>query len=209
MSITGTAAIDSSGPLPVASATGGSAEISAAQLYTNTSTGTGALQGNVNVGGNGAVPTGTGVSTADPFVGINPPVTGLYGATITGTSYQGYAVNPAPIGSVYQPGIYTGTLSVPNGTTTFASGVYILMNGMSLTGNQTVNSATTGGVDGKGGVLFYVYRGSVSLAGNGGATLSPFADAPSSYTGAPSPWPGIVIWQDGKNGQGTGDPGDA
>ena len=119
------------------------------------------------------MPTGTGVSTADPYTGINPPVTGLYGTTITGTSYQGYAVNPAPIGSVYQPGIYTGTLSVPNGTTTFASGVYILMNGISLTGNQTVNSATTGGVDGKGGVLLYVYRGSVSLAGNGGQPSVP------------------------------------
>jgi hypothetical protein len=89
-----------------------------------------------------------------------------------------------------------------------ASGVYILMNGISLSGQQNLLSATTGGVDGNGGVLLYVFRGSVSLTGQGQVTLAPFKHAPTTYAGAPSPWPGVVIWQDGVNGQGTTDPGD-
>jgi hypothetical protein len=136
---------------------------------------------------------------------LAPPVTGLLSAALTpGGTYQGYNV----YGGTYSgPGIYTSTLTFPNGTTTMASGVYILMNGISLSGQQSVQSATTGGVDGNGGVLLYDFRGSVSLTGQGQATLAPFNLAPATYVGAPSPWPGIVIWQDGVGGQGPTDPG--
>jgi prepilin-type N-terminal cleavage/methylation domain-containing protein len=153
-------------------------------------------------------PSQTGVTVTDPYAGLAPPVTGLQTATLTpGMTYQGM---PVYAGAYQGPGIYVGSLNVPNNTTTIlASGIYVLMNGISLTGNQSLATATTGGVDNRGGVLLYAYRGTVSLAGNGTATLSPFNFPPATYAGAPSPWPGIVIWQDGPNGQGAGDPGDS
>jgi hypothetical protein len=121
--------------------------------------------------------------------------------------YQGYTIYG---GTIVGPGIYAQTVTFPNSTTTLPSGVYIFMNGISLAGNssQFVQSASTGGVDGKGGVLLYIYRGQYSDTGQGSSQLSAFNFAPTSpaYSAAPSPWPGIVVWQDGKGGQGSSDP---
>jgi prepilin-type N-terminal cleavage/methylation domain-containing protein len=198
MTINGTLQINSTSA--TVASTNNNASISADTIDTG-STSTSSLSGNESP----STPSQTGVTVADPFVGLAPPVTGLLTATLTpGGTYQGYSV----YGGAYSgPGIYTSTLTFPNGTTTMASGVYILMNGISLSGQQNVQSATTGGVDGNGGVLLYDFRGSVSLTGQGQATLAPFNFAPTTYAGAPAPWPGIVIWQDGVNGQGPGDPG--
>jgi prepilin-type N-terminal cleavage/methylation domain-containing protein len=200
--------------------TNGNAKISADSIDTG-STSLTSLNGNVSP----STPSQTGVTVTDPFATLTPPVTNLVAnaSTITaeGTptginTYQGYKIYS---GSIVGPGIYTNTVTFSNSTTTLSSGVYVLMSGLSLAGNsnQVVQSATTGGTDGKGGVLLYFYRGQYSDTGNGSADLSPFDDAPTSpaYTGAPSPWPGIVIWQDGVGGQGssnaadpTYDPGD-
>jgi prepilin-type N-terminal cleavage/methylation domain-containing protein len=174
--------------------TNNNASISANSIDTGSTSST-SLSGNVNP----ATPSQTGVTVTDPYAGLTPPVTGLQTATLTpGGTYQGFSV----YGGAYSgPGIYTSTLTFPNGTTTMASGVYILMSGISLSGQQNL--------DGTAGVLLYVFRGSVSLTGQGQATLAPFKVAPPTYSGAPNPWPGIVIWQDGPLGQGPSDAGDS
>jgi hypothetical protein len=194
--------------------TNGNGSISADAIDTG-STSTTSLSGNVSP----STPSQTGVTVADPFATLTPPVTNLVAnasmiaaqATPGGTNtYQGYNIYSGS--SIVAPGIYTSTVTFPNSTTTLTSGVYIFMNGLSLAGNssQVVQSATTGGTDGKGGVLLYLYRGQYSITGNGGANLSPFDHAPTSpaYIGAPSPWPGIVVWQDGVGGQGSNNPAD-
>jgi prepilin-type N-terminal cleavage/methylation domain-containing protein len=170
--------------------TNNNAAIAADSIDTG-STSTSSLSGNVTP----ATPSQTGVTVTDPYAGLTPPVTGLQASSppAVGSIYQGYKVYS---GAYSGPGIYTNTLSFPNGTTTMDSGVYILLNGVSQSGQQNVQSATTGGADGKGGVLLYVLGGSVSLTGQGQATLAPFKIPPVAYSGAPNPWPGIVIWQD-------------
>jgi prepilin-type N-terminal cleavage/methylation domain-containing protein len=194
MTINGTLQINSTSS--TVASTNNNASISADAIDTASTSAT-SLSGNESP----STPSQTGITVPDPFVGLAPPVTGLQTASLTpGSTYQGYSV----YGGTYSgPGIYTSTLTFPNGTTTMASGVYILMNGIKLSGQQSVQSAATGGFDGKGGVLLYVVGGSVSLRGQGQATLAPFDYAPTNYDAgvipaqaAPSPWPGIVIWQD-------------
>lgn len=116
-------------------------------------------------------PPGTpsaGPSFADPYQNLTPPnPTGM--ATYSGGTYQG-------------PGIYTSTLSVSGNThQVFASGIYILEQGISLSGNASISSTSSG-------VFFYVTGGQVSIAGNGGASLQPLASPPS-------PIADLVIWQ--------------
>jgi prepilin-type N-terminal cleavage/methylation domain-containing protein len=188
LTINGTLQINSTSS--TVASTNNNASIGADSIDTG-STSTTSLSGNVTP----ATPSQTGVTVTDPYAGMPPPVTGLQPGSppAVGSTYQGYTV----YGGAYSgPGIYTNTLSFPNGLTTMTSGVYILMKGISQSGQQSVQSATTGGVDGKGGVLLYVLGGSVSLTGLGQSTLAPFNIAPANYSGAPNPWPGIVIWQD-------------
>lgn len=193
ITVTGTATIDSTGA-PAASTNGG-AKIKATQIYTGAPTNPNPLSGNITP----TTPTGQGTAL-DPYVGLPPPATGLLTATLTpGSTYQGYHVYS---GTYQGPGIYTGQLtSYPSNPQTFASGVYILMNGIRDNAQQAINSAA-------GGVLLYVVRGQVDLEGGGGLTISPFSTPPAGYTGAPSPWVGIVIWQDGPGTQSATDAGD-
>jgi prepilin-type N-terminal cleavage/methylation domain-containing protein len=208
LSVAGTLAIDSNSA--IVASTNGNGSISADSISTNSTSAT-ALHGDFTP----KTPTLSPVTVPDPYAGLAPPVTGLMTASLNpGTPYQGLNVY-GPGASYSGPGIYTDTLTFTGGTTTFASGVYVLMNGISVSGNATLVTATTGGVDGKGGVLLYVYRGSVSVTGNGAfgnGPLQPFAPfdyAPTTYANAPSPWPEVVIWQDGPGTQGINDPGDS
>jgi hypothetical protein len=98
----------------------------------------------------------------DPLAGMPPP------------SSAGLPTNPAKVGTTYSPGIYTGTFS-PDGT--LSPGVYILQNGLSLSGNSAVVGA---------GVLFYITGGSVNVSGNATINVSP----PTTGT-----YSGISIWQ--------------
>jgi hypothetical protein len=195
--------------------TTGNGSISADQINT-ASTQSNALQGKINPS---TTPAQTGVSVPDPYAALTPPVTNLVAnaAQIAAEGqqnpgqfqYQGYTIYG---GTIVGPGIYASQVSFPNSTTTLSSGVYIFMNGLNLAGNssQVLASATTGGTDGEGGVLLYIYRGQYADSGQGSAALAPFNYAPTSpaYTGAPSPWPGVVIWQDGLGGQGSSNPSD-
>ena len=98
----------------------------------------------------------------DPFAGLPAPST------------SGLATNPPKVGNTYSPGIYTGTFS-PDGT--LSPGVYILQNGLSMSGQQDVTGA---------GVLFYITGGSVSITGQATINITP----PTTGTYA-----GISIWQ--------------
>ena len=100
----------------------------------------------------------------DPYQALSPPP--LVGTTYSGSSYQG-------------PGIYTSQLNITSDTV-FASGTYILENGISITGSPKVTSAL-------GGVLLYIAGGSVHVGGSGTVNLS------AQTTG---PYANIVMFQD-------------
>lgn len=71
-------------------------------------------------------------------------------------------------GGVCQPGVYASKLQITS-STTLNSGIYILRNGMSLTGN----SALTGS-----GVMLFVAGGDVNLAGGSTINLTPPTSGP-------------------------------
>jgi type II secretory pathway pseudopilin PulG len=98
----------------------------------------------------------------DPYQALSPPP--LVGTTYSGSSYQG-------------PGIYTSQLNITSDTV-FASGTYILENGISITGSPKVTGV---------GVLLYIAGGSVHVGGSGTVNLS------AQTTG---PYAGILIFQD-------------
>jgi hypothetical protein len=76
--------------------------------------------------------------------------------------------------------VYTTTLSIPDGSVvTMASGIYVLQNGISVSGNAVVTSAA-------GGVLLDVRGGAVSFAGNGAVTLSALPTGP---------YAGVLVFQ--------------
>jgi prepilin-type N-terminal cleavage/methylation domain-containing protein len=182
LTINGTLQINSTSS--TVASTNHNASISASSIDTG-STSTTSLSGNVNP----ATPSQTGVTVQDPYAGFTPPVTGLQQANPTpGSTYQGYNVYGGGAYAGQSGGIFTNTLTFPNGTTTLKSGVYILMNGIKLSGQQNL--------DGTAGVFLYVLGGSVDLTGQGQVTLAPLAAGSAPYPNAPSPWPGIVIWQD-------------
>jgi hypothetical protein len=163
LSVTGEVALDSSSNGSIALA--GNAKIGATgNIYTTDPNTAGVISGSQS-GYSGTVNSGPYVP--DPYAGLTPPsTTGL-------TTYSD--------GTYHGPGIYTSTLSLAGSTTqTFASGIYILEQGISVTGNA--------GITAPGGVLFYVTGGSVAVAGNGGANLQPLSSPPS-------PASGLVVWQ--------------
>jgi hypothetical protein len=105
----------------------------------------------------------------DPYAGLTPPSTsGL--PVHNSMSYQG-------------PGVYNQTLTLTNGTTTLATGTYILHQGISVSGNASLTTQA-------GGVLLYVDGGSVMFAGNGAVTLAPLQPPPYAPTA-----PSMLIWQ--------------
>lgn len=146
----------------------GSSQLTTLQIYTADSTPSGAI----SVSGNPTLtPPGwpiSGPAIADPYSGLTPPST-------TG-------LNTYSDGAYHGPGIYTAPLAISSKTTqVFATGIYILQNGITISGNAGISSAA-------GGVLFYVTGGSVSISGNGGFNLGPLSSPPS-------PASGLVIWQ--------------
>lgn len=121
--------------------------------------------------GTGFTPSGppaSGPALTDPYQNLVPPSTsGLH--TYTDGAYHG-------------PGIYTTTLSLSgNSIQTFQSGIYILEQGMSVSGQAGIASAA-------GGVFFYVTGGQLSIQGQGGVNLQPLSSPPS-------PEASLVIWQ--------------
>jgi prepilin-type N-terminal cleavage/methylation domain-containing protein len=70
-------------------------------------------------------------------------------------------------GNYHGPGVYTTKLGI-QANTTFASGIYVLNNGMSVTGSSNVSSAA-------GGVLLYNKNGDVSFGGSSTINLAPMA----------------------------------
>jgi prepilin-type N-terminal cleavage/methylation domain-containing protein len=179
ISVTGTAAINSAG---TDIQTNGNASFSASSIYVGNTSGSGAFSGgNISP----STPTGTGVTTVDPYAGLPTPVTEPIPGTVTaGSTYDGLSVFGDSNLQADGPGIYLNAVSV-NSAMTIRSGTYVFQNGLSLAGN--------GSVTGSGGtpvaVLFYIYRGGLSLNGNGTLLLSPL---PSPAT----PAAGLTIWMD-------------
>jgi hypothetical protein len=105
----------------------------------------------------------------DPLVGLtNPSTTGM--PVYTDGNYHG-------------PGVYTAKLSISGGSVTLASGIYVLQNGISVSGTAAVTSAA-------GGVLLNVTGGGVAFSGDGAVTLSPLATGPYS---------GVLVFQKSGN----------
>lgn len=100
----------------------------------------------------------TNVAAEDPYKGLSAlpdPTTGL--ATYSDGKYHG-------------PGIYTNELQISgSGTTNLAAGIYILRDGMSLSGSATITSDSDG-------VLLFVDGGSLDFAGSAKATLLPMTN---------------------------------
>ena len=101
----------------------------------------------------------TQTSVGDPFAGLSTP---------SGTCHGGS--NPAPVGGVYQPGVYPSAL--PGGAV-LAAGVFVLCGG--LNASLTATSGT----------MLYVAQGSINISGG---TLK--ITAPAS-----GPYAGVAIWQ--------------
>ena len=88
-------------------------------------------------------------------------------------------------GAYHGPGKYTTTLNITaNSSLTLASGIYVLMNGINISANATVNTAP-------GGVLLDVRGGAVNFTGNAAMTLSPLTTGP---------YAGVLVWQHSSGG---------
>jgi PKD domain len=148
-----------------AMAVNGNARVTAQKILIS---GSGACSGCTNANTT-PLPT-SGSNVPDPLVGlVAPSTTGM--PVYTDGAYHG-------------PGKYTTKLSIPdNSVVTMASGIYVLQNGIEVSGNAVVNSAA-------GGVFLYVPGGGVTFAGNGVLTLSPLATGPYS---------GVLLFQHSSN----------
>jgi len=177
----GNASIDVNGAAAINSTSNGSgsltgnASFSAESIYTaDTSNPAGAITNSNNAT---VTPPGTPLSgppIPDPYAGLTPPSTSV-------TTYPTSSWSSNQVVTI-QPGIYTSTISVSgNASVTLASGIYILRNGISVTGNGIITEAP-------GGVFFYVTGGQVNLSGNAGVTLQPLSSPPSPATN-------LAIWQ--------------
>jgi prepilin-type N-terminal cleavage/methylation domain-containing protein len=118
----------------------------------------------------------TGPRFSDPYAFLTPPSpVGM--TTYANSNYSGSAV--------ISPGIYPNTINISNGRLTLTSGIYILQNGINVSGNASVVVQTGGPTN---GVLLYLTGGSFSFSGNGTLNLSPL-DSP------PSPTVNLTVWQ--------------
>jgi hypothetical protein len=179
ISVTGAAAMNSTG---TDIQTNGNASFSASSAYVGNPSGSGAFSGS-NI--SPATPTQTGITTTDPYAGMPTPVVEPVPGTVTaGSTYDGLSVFSDSNLQADGPGIYLNAVSV-NTAMTIRSGTYVFQNGLSLAGN--------GGLTGSGGnpvsVLFYIYRGAVSVNGSGTVTLTPLASTTAGNAG-------ITMWMD-------------
>lgn len=143
----------------------GGSSFSATQIYTADPNPSGAITGNY-----APKPPIYASAESDPYAGLTPPST-------TG-------LNVYSDGAYHGPGVYTNTLTLSGqSSTTFAAGIYILQNGISVSGGANISNAP-------GGVLLYVSAGTITLAGSGTVTLTPMA-SPYSFLTAPN----LGIWQ--------------
>jgi hypothetical protein len=177
--VAGTAAINSTG---TAIKTTGTASFSASTTYVGASSASAAYSGS-NI--TPASPTQTSVSTVDPYAGMTTPVTEpIPNTAAAGSTYSGLPIFSDSNVQADGPGIYLNAVSI-NSAMTIQSGIYVFQNGLSVSGN----GALTGSGGSPVSVLFYIYRGAVSLNGNGRILLSPLS---STTAGAA----GITIWMD-------------
>jgi large repetitive protein len=133
--------------------------------------------------GNTAILTGGSCSATTGSVcpattSYSPSITDPYGS-ITAPTTSGRPAKSGCSGGNAAPGVYASTLSVSSGTCTLATGIYILQNGLSLSGSASLTTAT-------GGVLVYVTGGTVSTSSTASITLA----AATSGTYA-----NIALWQ--------------
>ena len=126
-------------------------------------------------GGSCSATTGSVCPTTTSY---SPSITDPY-ASITAPTTSGRPAKSGCSGGNAAPGVYASTLSVSSSTCTMAAGIYILQNGLSLSGSATLTSAT-------GGVLVYVTGGTVSVSSTASVTLS----AATSGTYA-----NVALWQ--------------
>jgi hypothetical protein len=161
----------------------------------------GTLDGGGNISGTSTVtassfytanqnhPEGTLVKSG--LASYNPPGTPISGSAIEDPYRSLVPPNPAGMptysGGNYQgPGIYTSPLSFAgNNHIDFESGIYILQQGISLSGNASISSQP-------GGVFIYLTGGQLEMSGNGSIDLSPLSSPPS-------PAENLVIWQPSSN----------
>jgi hypothetical protein len=179
ISVTGAAAMNSTG---TDIQTNGNASFSASTAYVGNPSGSGAFSGS-NI--SPATPTQTGITTTDPYAGMPTPVVEPVPGTVTaGSTYDGLSVFSDSNLQADGPGIYLNAVSV-NSAMAIRSGTYVFQNGLTLAGN--------GGLTGSGGnpvsVLFYIYRGTVSVNGSGTVILTPLASTTVGNAG-------ITMWMD-------------
>jgi hypothetical protein len=177
--VAGTAAINSTG---TDIRTTGTATFSASSAYVGASSVSVAYSGS-NI--TPASPTQTGVTTTDPYTGLPTPVTEpIPNAVTAGSTYNGLPVFSDSNLQTDGPGIYLNAVSI-NSAMTIRGGTYVFQNGLSLAGNGSL----TGSGESPVSVLFYIYRGTVSMNGNGTILVSPLL---STTAGAA----GLTIWMD-------------
>lgn len=126
-------------------------------------------------------PGGFGILTPGGCTGCLPSTVACPACTWSGNQpWSGYSPEiPDPLrfmadptssvtgscgGSVCQPGVYTSKLQLTS-STTLNPGIYILRNGMSVTGSNTTLSGS--------GVMLFVAAGDVNLAGGSTVSLTP------------------------------------
>ncbi len=179
ITVAGTAVINSTG---TDVQTNGTASFTASSTYVgNPSASSSFSGGNISP----SSPTQTGVTAANPYAGLPTPVVEPIPGTVTaGSAYNGLPVFGDSNLQTDGPGIYLNAVSV-NSAMTIRSGTYIFQNGVSLAGN--------GSLTGSGGspvpVLLYIYRGAISVNGNGTVLLSPLSSATAGAAG-------LTIWVD-------------
>jgi prepilin-type N-terminal cleavage/methylation domain-containing protein len=179
ISVTGTAAINSTG---TAVHTNGTASFSASSTYVGNSNGSNAFSGpNISP----STPTQAGVTVTDPYQGLPTPVTEpIPGGVTAGSTYNGLRVFADSNLALDGPGIYLNTVSI-NSATVIASGTYVFQNGLKVSGN----GGLTGVLGNSVAVLFYIYRGGVTLNGGGSVSLAVLSSTLAGQAG-------ITIWMD-------------
>ncbi len=106
---------------------------------------------------------------ADPYAGLAAP------STVGLTSRTG-----CPSGTA-QPGVYASALTL-SANCTFASGIYVLQNGLSITSGPTAITSAAGGV--------FLYLAGGTFSATGGAAVNLAAMTSGSYAG-------VLMWRTG------------
>jgi hypothetical protein len=174
MNVTGTAWINSTANNSIQM--GSNAQLTATQLYAANLTPNAVIQ----PAGSKVTPSPPAYQQADP----DP-----YGPS-PGLNLQPPSTNGLPVysdGNYHGPGVYSTTLTFSGqGTTTLATGTYILQQGISVSGQASLANAP-------GGVFLYVSGGSISFSGQGIISLSPPTPPYTDSNGTQAP--NLGIWQ--------------